>query len=279
MVRRPELSEGHVYLTLDDVLMRDEARRDPDLFLDRGDRLVIDEVQRAPDLLLAIKRSVDERRAPADVTADRILEPPHSARRLREPGGAGRVRHPHSVHPAGTTGIGSAGLWSGLLTGEPSTGPGCLRPTRPPKRGLAESGRTRGGYPIPPTSSHGRDQRAEWFAGYSATYLERDLRQLSVIENLADMRRLMAALCQRLGGLMNQAEISRGSGNSHLYDRPAIPQLAGGVSPTRENPRLFGQPHPPPHQGAEDLLERHRSGHAPQRGIRSHEERTSRTSW
>ena len=40
----------------------DEARRDPDLFLDRGERLVIDEVQHSPDLLLGIKRRVDQKR-------------------------------------------------------------------------------------------------------------------------------------------------------------------------------------------------------------------------
>ena len=62
LVRRPELLAGRPYLTLDDLVLRDEARRDPELFLDRGDALVIDEVQRAPDLLLAVKRRVDERR-------------------------------------------------------------------------------------------------------------------------------------------------------------------------------------------------------------------------
>jgi len=53
---RERLPGDHTYLTLDDVLLRDEARRDPELFLDRGGRLIVDEVQRAPDLLLAIKR-------------------------------------------------------------------------------------------------------------------------------------------------------------------------------------------------------------------------------
>lgn len=57
-----------------------------------------------------------------------------------------------------------------------------------------------------------KEQRTDWLAGYAATYLERDLRQLSAIESLADMRRLMAALCLRLGGLLNQAEISRDLG-------------------------------------------------------------------
>lgn len=33
---RERLPGDHTYLTLDDVLLRDEARRDPELFLDRG---------------------------------------------------------------------------------------------------------------------------------------------------------------------------------------------------------------------------------------------------
>lgn len=64
LIRRPDVAGNHAYLTLDDLLLRDEARRDPELFLDRGERLIIDEVQHAPDLLLAIKQRVDERRVP-----------------------------------------------------------------------------------------------------------------------------------------------------------------------------------------------------------------------
>ncbi len=64
LIRRPEVAGDHPYLTLDDLLSQDEARRDPELFLDRGENLIIDEVQHAPDLLLAIKRRVDEKRVP-----------------------------------------------------------------------------------------------------------------------------------------------------------------------------------------------------------------------
>jgi hypothetical protein len=70
----------------------------------------------------------------------------------------------------------------------------------------------RGGYPVPAHTLGEPAQRAEWFAGYASTYLERDLRSLSAIENLADMRRLMTALCLRVGGLLNQAEVSRDLG-------------------------------------------------------------------
>jgi len=109
-------------------------------------------------------------------------------------------------------GLGSAGVWSELLDSKPADWPeilqACGRIPGEDWRVLA----ARGGYPTPAHQLDGPDQRTEWFAAYSTTYLERDLRQLSAIENLADMRRLMAALCLRLGGLLNQAEVSRDLG-------------------------------------------------------------------
>lgn len=48
-----------------------------------------------------------------------------------------------------------------------------------------------------------------WFAGYTQTYLERDVAQISAIVNLPDLRRLMRAACLRLGQLTNQTELAR----------------------------------------------------------------------
>ena len=47
LVRRSKLVPDHQCLTLDGVLVRDQARRGPDLFLDREDHLVTDEIQLA----------------------------------------------------------------------------------------------------------------------------------------------------------------------------------------------------------------------------------------
>jgi predicted AAA+ superfamily ATPase len=211
LIRRPEVAGDHAYLTLDDLLLRDEARRDPELFLDRGEHLIIDEVQHAPDLLLAIKRRVDEKRVPGRYLltgSSNLLVQRDVSESLA--GRAGYV----SLLPLTRReqlGLGSAGLWTELLEENPSRWPSLLE-AGGPRREDWQKLAARGGYPTPAHELLSSDQRAEWFAGYSATYLERDLRQLSAIENLADMRRLMAALCLRLGGLMNQAEISRDLG-------------------------------------------------------------------
>jgi uncharacterized protein len=53
-----------------------------------------------------------------------------------------------------------------------------------------------------------------WWDGYISTYLERDLRQLSQIDSLADFRRLMVALALRCGQVLNQTEVSRDIGIS-----------------------------------------------------------------
>jgi hypothetical protein len=108
-------------------------------------------------------------------------------------------------------GLARAGLWSELLATDPDEWPSVLdsRPTGPEAwRDLAE----RGGYPVPAHTLPSPDARTLWFEGYASTYLERDVGQLSAIENLADMRRLMAALCLRLGGLLNKAEVARDLG-------------------------------------------------------------------
>jgi uncharacterized protein len=208
LVRRPELFRDRVYLTLDDVLLRDEARRDPDLFLDRAERLVIDEVQHAPDLLLAIKRRVDQRRRRGQYiltgSSDLLLQRDVSESL------AGRAGY-LTLWPLTRReqlGFGTAGIWTELLSEPPSRWIELLEAQVTPSEPWEPLAR-RGGYPVPAYELETLEQRADWHAGYAATYLERDLRQLSAIEHLADMRRLMAALCLRLGGLLSQAELSR----------------------------------------------------------------------
>ena len=66
----------------------------------------------------------------------------------------------------------------------------------------------RGGYP----EAHGRpawSRRRAWFNSYVTTILQRDVRDLSHIEGLAAMPRLLSLLASRVGGLLNYAELSR----------------------------------------------------------------------
>ena len=67
----------------------------------------------------------------------------------------------------------------------------------------------RGGYPVPAVHLRDDRSRAVWFSGYTRTYLERDLQELSSIAGIPDLRRFMRALCLRMGQLLNQSEIGR----------------------------------------------------------------------
>jgi uncharacterized protein len=202
------LGEDHTYLTLDDVLLRDLAVRNPEAFLDQGERLIIDEVQHAPDLLLAVKRRVDEGRVPGRFIltgSSNLLLQQNVSESLA--GRAGYV----TLGPLTRReqlGFGSTGVWSQLVREEPGRWPELLQDQVVPAEPWQDLVR-RGGYPEPAYQLDGDTARSLWYGGYTATYLERDLRQLSAVEGLADFRRMMSALCLRLGGLLNQAEVSR----------------------------------------------------------------------
>ncbi len=208
LVRQPDVTGERLYLTLDDVLIRDQAQRAPDVLLGRAERLALDEVQRVPDLLLALKKAVDERgeRGQFVLTGSaNLLLMEKISESL-----AGRAGYA-TLWPLTRReqlGLGSPGVWSELLDEKARSWPDLLESQVAPDepwRDLAQ----RGGYPIPSYELSSAAQRRDWFDGYTATYLERDFRQLSAIENLADLRRLMTALTLRVGKLLNQADVAR----------------------------------------------------------------------
>lgn len=200
--------ETRAYLTLDDMDVLDQARRAPDDLVARANHLTIDEVQRAPDLLVAIKRAVDRKRGRGRFiltgSANLLL-----MRTVSETlaGRAGYL----TLWPMTRReqlGLGRAGIWTELLAATDDEWRDLVaaeRVTREDWRLLAR----RGGYPTPALELESPADRATWFAGYTRTYLERDLADLSAISSLPDFRRLMRAVCLRVGQLMNQTELGR----------------------------------------------------------------------
>ena len=75
------------------------------------------------------------------------------------------------------------------------------------KRSLSEAIMA-GGFPVPSLSNN-TSFRAQWFDGYIQTYLERDLRDLSSVDNVVDFRRLMALCAAQNGRLLNIASLAR----------------------------------------------------------------------
>jgi len=201
-----------LYVTLDDLDVLDQARREPEQLLRRAPRMTVDEVQREPDLLLAIKREVDRER-----TAGRFLLTGSANLLLMRDVSeslAGRAAYvtlwPLTV--AERAGRGRAGRWSTFFEEPVARWRDAVAGAEVTLTSPWEELARRGGYPTPAYQLDSEEQRALWFDGYVRTYLERDLRDLSAIENLADFRRLMRAACLRLGNVLNQAELARDVG-------------------------------------------------------------------
>lgn len=190
---------GWRYLSLDDFDVLDQARRDPSVLWAGAEGVVLDEVQKAPGLLDAVKLAVDRdpsRRFALSGSANLLL-----MQQVTE-SLAGRAAYlelgPMTLGE--TRGLPASSLLNDLLDG------------RLPAEGTSERVD-----PLP-AMTHGLlprllgatdAQAATWWQGYVATYLERDLRQLSQIDSLPDFRRVMEALALRQGSLLNRSEIGR----------------------------------------------------------------------
>jgi predicted AAA+ superfamily ATPase len=206
------LPRDRVYHSLDDFDVRERAATQPDALLRDTRPITIDEVQREPELLIAVKRAVDARRTPGRFlltgSANLLLQ-----RRIAETL-AGRAIYltlwPFTRREQ--RGEAQAGRWSELLDARDEDWPDLFEADAPRDdwRALA----LRGGYPSPTLQLSTAADRAHWFAGYAQTYLERDVRDLSTVASLVDFRRLMRALCIRVGTLVNQSEVSRDIGLS-----------------------------------------------------------------
>ncbi len=205
----PAISD-RLYLSLDDLDVRERAESAPDDLVRSAPKLTLDEVQREPDLIPAIKRAVDEDRPRSPgrflVTGSANLL---LMQRISE-SLAGRATYV-SLWPLTRRerlGLGRCGSWSELLAAEPSDWYELLE-AEPERPADWKAECRRGGLPVPALELGSAEDRSLWFDGYVRTYLERDLQDLAAIDNLVDFRRLMRAAALRLGNLVNQTEIGR----------------------------------------------------------------------
>jgi hypothetical protein len=67
----------------------------------------------------------------------------------------------------------------------------------------------RGGFPEPVTRTAAADI---WFRSYVLTYMERDVRQVSGIRDLATFRRFLALLASRCGQMLNRSDLASAMG-------------------------------------------------------------------
>jgi len=193
------------YLTLDDAPVLATARADPSAFVRRlREPVVLDEIQRAPELFLAIKAAVDRDRRPGRFLltgSANVLLLPRLADSL-----AGRMEV-LTLWPLSQGEI--EGVREGFVDALFAESSPSLPPEPEPAGGIVER-MLRGGFPE--VVSQGGERQEAWFGSYITTILQRDVREVSNIEDLTAMPRLLALLAARAATLLNFSDLSRSAG-------------------------------------------------------------------
>jgi hypothetical protein len=197
-------SPGAVVRLLDDPATLRAARDDPASFVEHDGLLVIDEVQLAPELFRSIKVVVDTDPKPgrflltgsAQVLALRQLPDALPGRmEIIElwPFSQGEIDHSPDA----------------FIDAAFARGPALSRTSTLRKRDYLDR-LVRGGYPEAIRRTPRR--RAAFFDSYLTNLIERDVKELTAIERRGDLRRLLALLAGRSGGLLVPATLAAESG-------------------------------------------------------------------
>ena len=209
LVTSEGIAAGRTYLSLDDIGLRSVAGEDPKAFLDRGDSITIDEVQLVPELLREIKRLTDKDRKPGRFLLTGSADLDHCADLSAVLAGRVGVLQ---LPPITLAEENRATGWRDWLKS---------RSTK--DLDLAFEGRrgtpfdferlVRGGFPLSLEAKSARE-RSLWMESFRMTYLERDLRRISDIGNLAEFNLLMQMTAGFTSSLLNQAALARDVGMS-----------------------------------------------------------------
>ena len=198
------LPAGMNYVTLDDYTLAAEARRDPIGFLREHEApLFIDEVQYAPELFRAIKMRVDaaKRNGMYWMTGSQHFQLMEGVSESL----AGRVGiiDLYSMSQRECLGLGEAAapLFSPDKLADYAAGVSAC--------GIHELYRRiwRGGYPV--LSKDTELEPLVLFESYVRTYLERDVNQLSQVENRAAFLKLMRSAAARTGQQLVYSDLAR----------------------------------------------------------------------
>lgn len=199
-------SAGGTLVSLDDRAQRDAALRDPRSFVERDmdGPLIIDEVQFAPPLFRALKAAVDRDRRPGRFVltgSTRLLSAEGFADAL-----VGRIEiielWPFSQGERLGTPDGFVDWAFADRRNQPNFGP--------TSRIAIFERMISGGFPEAVTREGRR--RDTWFESYITTLTERLIRQLSGIERVAEIPRLIALCAARAGEEVNITSIANDLG-------------------------------------------------------------------
>lgn len=192
------------YLTFDDAAVLAAAKHDPPGFVrSLAGPVVIDEAQRVPELFPAIKIAVDTDARPGRFlltgSAD-ILHLPRISESL-----AGRMEI-FTLWPLSQGEL--AGATERFLDLLFASEPRFPEPAPEPRSAILAR-MFQGGYPAA-VRRPSEARRKAWMASYVTAVLQRDVRDISQVEDLTALPRLLALLASRAGSLLNFADLTRG---------------------------------------------------------------------
>jgi uncharacterized protein len=179
------------YFNLEDSATRARVQADPRAFLSGLPQgAVIDEVQRLPELLSDIQAIVDERQIKGDfiLTGSQQFGLIDSVSQSLA-GRAGML----SLLPLSATELAATGKLPNSW----------------------HKAAWQGGYPEPVLQISDTGAAQAWFASYMSTYVERDVRQVINVGDLASFRRFVLMCAARAGQLLNLQSLASDCGIAH----------------------------------------------------------------
>jgi len=193
--------ETRRFITFDDFAQLTAAKSDPDRFVSSDEPLTIDEAHKCPEIFTAIKKIVDRKRRPGQF----LLSGSANFTLLRgiTESLAGRSiyfqMHPFSRREIERRAEGQPFL-ERFFENQQIPKHKEFKPIEPEEI-------LKGGMP---TICLGEiEDRSFWFKGYEQTYLERDIREISQIENIIAYRNLLHLVCLRSGQILNLSQLGR----------------------------------------------------------------------
>ncbi len=195
------------YTTLDDLILRELAKRDPELFLQRFEPpVIIDEIQYAPELLPYIKMHVDKygQKGGFWLTGSQMF----------------RLKKEASESLAGRVAIlNLLGLSNNEILAQPSlpflTNPSCImgktKSAKPQNLMGIFNKIFKGSMPALYADDIETDT---FFSSYVQTYLQRDIKDLTQVGNELDFFRFISCVAARTGQMVNYAEMAKDIGIS-----------------------------------------------------------------
>ena len=196
------------FLTLDDAGALRSAIDDPVGYVRGLDRAVIDEIQRAPDLLLAIKGLVDDDKTPGRFLLSSTANLSTVSKVTESLAGRMEVIRLLPLSQAEILG-GKTGFIDRAFARKRPTTDHMIVGDEFVENVLS------GGYPKALAQTR-RSRKLDWYRSYLDAIVQRDVRDVAEIEQLAVMPKLISMLANRSGQLINYSGIAADLDINHV---------------------------------------------------------------